>query len=1161
MSNLKRKMVFLIAIIIALMLSPIPMKSQELCGVIPEEGMTFQKAVPYASLQELSSYRPAWTRHIKLSVHIVRYSNGSGGISQSTINTAVQQLNSAYSTAQIAFEIANTYYIDNDTYAYLDNEAERIALMAINVQPATINVYFVPGAAGISGAAYQPGIRLIVVNAYATNGTTFPHEVGHNLFILHTHDETYGKERITRVDIPNCTANCSSAGDLLCDTPADPNLYGNVNANCQWTGSGTDPCGHTNYNPDTRNYMSYAGQCRNQFSSQQIDRMHYMLSTNPTIRPLIQVSVSMANKVGNNTVTGSTLSVNTSTVNSGSDIVLLDGDQYNGKTNHERFSNYAGPQGTGDYKHNEWNGNATEFRLLENFTVDRTTENGRKRDANFKHLNPNQVRSELIETGVTGSFEWKDPWWVDGSGNQPNTFRNITTILNEGVFLNQRIQDGVYYTVRVPQSQPIGGYNANFGVWSGEGATLTNPTNLESPVVFNSTDAVVKANYKLPMKSNLSTAITGNTQRKLVDYDGLWLAYESAGRVWVAKSTDGANSWIPESYIGEGSKPSISAGASGRDITFNKKQADNTYSVFWRRFGVPNTDVVGLGSTTSDVEPNPVVGDICVGYYPNYPTPIPIYNVYFFWNNTNGISYHTKTVIAASHSYESGGTLTKPNSLLRNPSLAMPYLTYDDNTKIYLRKFWSDTATYQSGFGGEEIVPASDREDLGTLNDRESRKSQVTSSGDIVWEVGNYLPFRDDPIDANSFQSLALAPEPGDPPPSPPKSAIFYQKRNSNGTYGAAISWSGSFNFYNPTIASYNGNITVMWETGVNMYRVSSPNLGIGNAVITAGVNPNLASDQLKYAYLTSSAPLFNLNVQPEQAVGPIPLDSCEIVVCEDDPGNVYDVTTSRSGIIWSVSDSTRFEVIIGQPKLFAANGSVARVPFEEIAGSADVTSIDNLVDLLKTKPFKITRDSIRVGGEIIVRNPNGLIIPGTPYGKVKFELVDATTGNVLMRIGNEMTFEQSSKIRFNNKSPVKNLAGRTVYIRPRFVGFPKKNLSGTIVNNYYIKNIVPSSQAISKSNTNEEVKNMPVDFGLSQNHPNPFNPTTQISYALPDPGYITLKIYDVLGREVATLVDEFKDGGYYEATWDATNIPSGVFFYRMQTGSFSETKKLILMR
>ncbi len=445
---------------------PIQARSQGWCGVIPEEGMTFQKAAPYATMQELAGYRPAGTRHINLTIHIVRYANGSGGIAQNTINTAVAQLNTTYTPALIQFSVTSTDYIDDDTYAYVDNLQEAEELMAMNVQPATINVYFVPGAAGICGRAYQPGIRLIVVNGCAADGKAFPHEVGHNLFLLHTHDTNYGTERITRTDITGCTANCASAGDLLCDTPADPNLYGNVNTSCQWTGSATDPCGYTNYAPDTHNYMSYTlSSCANQFTEQQIDRMHMMLSTYPTIKPLIEVSIAMANKDANTTISGSTLQVNTTTVNSGSSINLLDGNQYPGKTNHERFTNFSGSQGTGNYKHNEWNGDKVQFRLLENFIVNRTTDLGKKRDANFVILTPATIKNELIDAPslAVGTIDFQDPWYLGSDGTQPNQFQvNLTSPFSPtgaynhttgGVFLNQGGPDPThpvppYYSVR-----------------------------------------------------------------------------------------------------------------------------------------------------------------------------------------------------------------------------------------------------------------------------------------------------------------------------------------------------------------------------------------------------------------------------------------------------------------------------------------------------------------------------------------------------------------------------------------------------------------------------------------------------------------------------------------------------------------------------------------
>jgi len=89
----------------------------------------------------------------------------------------------------------------------------------------------------------------------------------------------------------------------------------------------------------------------------------------------------------------------------------------------------------------------------------------------------------------------------------------------------------------------------------------------------------------------------------------------------------------------------------------------------------------------------------------------------------------------------------------------------------------------------------------------------------------------------------------------------------------------------------------------------------------------------------------------------------------------------------------------------------------------------------------------------------------------------------------------------------------------------------------------------------------IPKDFVLFQNYPNPFNPTTVIHYYLPVASHAVVKVYDVLGREVATLVNEQKSAGSYQVTFDAHLLTSGVYFYSLQAGSFAETKKLILIK
>ncbi len=89
----------------------------------------------------------------------------------------------------------------------------------------------------------------------------------------------------------------------------------------------------------------------------------------------------------------------------------------------------------------------------------------------------------------------------------------------------------------------------------------------------------------------------------------------------------------------------------------------------------------------------------------------------------------------------------------------------------------------------------------------------------------------------------------------------------------------------------------------------------------------------------------------------------------------------------------------------------------------------------------------------------------------------------------------------------------------------------------------------------------VPKEFRLQQNYPNPFNPTTTIQFALPQRSNVTLKLYDILGRRVATLVDEELEPGVHKVNFDAEDLASGVYFYRIQAETFVRTKKLMLLR
>jgi hypothetical protein len=103
---------------------------------------------------------------------------------------------------------------------------------------------------------------------------------------------------------------------------------------------------------------------------------------------------------------------------------------------------------------------------------------------------------------------------------------------------------------------------------------------------------------------------------------------------------------------------------------------------------------------------------------------------------------------------------------------------------------------------------------------------------------------------------------------------------------------------------------------------------------------------------------------------------------------------------------------------------------------------------------------------------------------------------------------------------------------------------------------------------TSVESEETTIEFALEQNYPNPFNPVTIIKYQIPGHSFVTLKVYDILGRELELLVNDEQEAGYYEINFDASKLSSGIYFYRIQAlptgrqaGSFIETKKMVLMK
>jgi len=126
------------------------------------------------------------------------------------------------------------------------------------------------------------------------------------------------------------------------------------------------------------------------------------------------------------------------------------------------------------------------------------------------------------------------------------------------------------------------------------------------------------------------------------------------------------------------------------------------------------------------------------------------------------------------------------------------------------------------------------------------------------------------------------------------------------------------------------------------------------------------------------------------------------------------------------------------------------------------------------------------------------------------------------------------------------------------YIGFSSDQSGwGNPLSNQIYKYIGPAITSVEE----EEIDILPTEYSLSQNYPNPFNPSTNIKYSVPQPSQVQIKVYDVLGNEIETLVNEEKPAGTYELTWNAANLSSGIYFYQLKAGEYVNTKKMILLK
>ncbi len=225
--------------------------------------------------------------------------------------------------------------------------------------------------------------------------------------------------------------------------------------------------------------------------------------------------------------------------------------------------------------------------------------------------------------------------------------------------------------------------------------------------------------------------------------------------------------------------------------------------------------------------------------------------------------------------------------------------------------------------------------------------------------------------------------------------------------------------------------------------------------------------------------------------------------------------------------------------------------------------------NLLASEPFKVTVPNMQLNFAGAIYG-NGLestskLVSSLTEPLANIVLKDSETDKVLQNVWtnsasmlNQVQNKTFGEFR-NQTVNLNKYLGKTVYVEVDMLGKAKK-IKPLIVNDYLI---LSDSTLIAKSiaNNNAASYTLPTDYTLMQNYPNPFNPNTNISFYIPRNQFVTLKIYNTLGKEVMTAVNENMEKGYHSVNINLSNVPSGVYFYSLTAGDFRAAKKLLLLK
>ena len=413
---------------------------------------------------------------------------------------------------------------------------------------------------------------------------------------------------------------------------------------------------------------------------------------------------------------------------------------------------------------------------------------------------------------------------------------------------------------------------------------------------------------------------------------------------------------------------------------------------------------------------------------------------------------------------------------------------------------------------------------------------------------------------------------------------IRFRQGFSNGTWS---NWYKEFsvdnvNSFCPALTYYNKGgsypygIDILWYTSTNQIR-QKKYYGTGDIWIPSSDNAsNLIASNALFANITHETSSSGTPRQfwTDQSTAPTYSISFNTLNLPKTSIASSNEKISRAAVVADDNTNSSLQIEVGQPVINFKDGTTSNLPFKIYdQEKEDSLTLSNLFSYLQTDVSLIPTNASSISYPISLQTTQppdtlagGSVVSsrGTPFNTISISVSgrEAKSDLKLFSKDNPLLDSRDGKFEYSNviNLDLSSALGKNIIITPQIKVqgvFNEKNLRFGLSDIVYANNSSAEKNPLVKN----YVSDLPTEYNLSQNYPNPFNPSTVISYSIPADGFVSLKIYDILGREVGNLVNEEKLAGTYAVNFDASKLPSGVYIYSLKANDYIKIRKMTLVK